>query len=102
MGYAPASWDGLYKHLSKSGYSNEEMIAAGVRTVSRNNNNVYDTFRERVIFPIIDLRGNVIAFGGRTLDNGIPKYLNTGDTPVFKKAEIFFFLIWLKIIRQEK
>ena len=102
LGYAPASWDGLYKHLSKSGYSNEEMIAAGVRTVSRNNNNVYDTFRERVIFPIIDLRGNVIAFGGRTLGNGIPKYLNTGDTPVFKKAEIFFLLIWLKIIRQEK
>ena len=92
MGYAPASWDGLYKHLSKSGYSNEEMIAAGVRTVSRNNNNVYDTFRERVIFPIIDLRGNVIAFGGRTLGNGIPKYLNTGDTPVFKKSRNLFSL----------
>ena len=92
LGYAPASWDGLYKHLSKSGYSNEEMIAAGVRTVSRNNNNVYDTFRERVIFPIIDLRGNVIAFGGRTLDNGIPKYLNTGDTPVFKKSRNLFSL----------
>ena len=90
LGYAPASWDGLYKHLSKSGYSNEEMIAAGVRTVSRNNNNVYDTFRERVIFPIIDLRGNVIAFGGRTLGNGIPKYLNTGDTPVFKKSRNLF------------
>lgn len=92
LGYAPASWDGLYKHLSKSGYSNEEMIAAGVRTVSRNNNNVYDTFRERVIFPIIDLRGNVIAFGGRTLGNGIPKYLNTGDTPVFKKSRNLFSL----------
>lgn len=96
LGYAPASWDGLYKHLSRSGYSNEEMIAAGVRTVSRNNNNVYDTFRERVIFPIIDLRGNVIAFGGRTLGDGIPKYLNTGDTSVFKKSRNLFSLNFAK------
>lgn len=96
LGYAPASWDSLYKHLSKFGYSNQEMIAAGVRTVSRNNNNIYDTFRERVIFPIIDLRGNVIAFGGRTLGDGIPKYLNTGDTLVFKKSRNLFSLNFAK------
>lgn len=96
LGYAPASWDSLYKHLSKFGYSNQEMITAGVRTVSRNNNNIYDTFRERVIFPIIDLRGNVIAFGGRTLGDGVPKYLNTGDTLVFKKSRNLFSLNFAK------
>lgn len=73
------------------------MIAAGVRSVSRNEKNVYDTFRDRVIFPIIDLRGNIIAFGGRVLDDSVPKYLNTGDTPVFKKAEIFSHSISLKM-----
>lgn len=96
LGYAPASWDSLRKHLSRYGYSDDEMIAAGVRTVSRNNSNVYDTFRERVIFPIIDLRGNIIAFGGRTLGNGTPKYLNTGDTPVFKKSRNLFSLNFAK------
>ncbi|MGN1481654.1 DNA primase, partial [Porcipelethomonas sp.] len=78
------------------GYSDEEMIQAGVRSVSRNNQNTYDTFRERVIFPIIDLRGNVIAFGGRILTDGVPKYLNTGDTPVFKKSRNLFSLNFAK------
>lgn len=96
LGYAPSSWDALHKHLLQSGYTDEEMIAAGVRTVSRNNKNVYDTFRERVIFPIVDLRGNVIAFGGRILGDGVPKYLNTGDTPVFKKSRNLFSLNFAK------
>lgn len=96
LGFAPASWDGLQKHLLSLGYTDYEMIAAGVRSISRNNKNVYDTFRERVIFPIVDLRGNVIAFGGRILGDGVPKYLNTGDTPVFKKSRNLFSLNFAK------
>lgn len=97
LGYAPASWDGLRKHLLQLGYTDDEMIASGVRSVSRNGKNVYDTFRERVIFPIVDLRGNIIAFGGRTLvPDGIPKYLNTSDTPVFKKSRNLFSLNFAK------
>ncbi len=96
LGYAPASWDGLSKHLLNLGYTENEMIAANVRTVSKNNKNVFDTFRERVIFPIVDLRGNIIAFGGRSLGDGIPKYLNTGDTPVFKKSRNLFSMNFAK------
>ncbi len=97
LGFAPATWDGLGKHLLQLGYTNQEMIAANVRMVSKNNtNHVFDTFRERVIFPIVDLRGNVIAFGGRALGDGIPKYLNTSDTPVFKKSRNLFSLNFAK------
>lgn len=96
LGYAPSSWDGLSNHLSKLGYTENEMIAANVKTISRNGKNVFDTFRERVIFPIIDLRGNIIAFGGRALGDGIPKYLNTGDTPVFKKSRNLFSMNFAK------
>lgn len=96
LGFAPPSWDGLKKHLAGMGFSEKEMIAAGVRSVSRNEKNVYDTFRDRVIFPIIDLRGNIIAFGGRVLDDSVPKYLNTGDTPVFKKSRNLFSLNFAK------
>lgn len=96
LGYAPPSWDGLRKHLISKGYRDDEMIAAGVRSVSRNEKNVYDTFRNRVIFPIIDLRGNVIAFGGRVLDDSVPKYLNTSDTAVFKKSRNLFSLNFAK------
>jgi len=96
LGYAPASWDGLSRHLSSLGYSEDEMIAANVKTVSKNNKHIFDTFRERVIFPIIDLRGNIIAFGGRALGDGIPKYLNTGDTPVFKKSRNLFSMNFAK------
>ncbi|MBE6844807.1 MAG: DNA primase [Ruminococcus sp.] len=96
LGYAPASWDGLSKHLSSLGYTENEMIAANVRTISKNNKHIFDTFRERVIFPIIDLRGNIIAFGGRALGDGIPKYLNTGDTPVFKKSRNLFSMNFAK------
>lgn len=96
LGYAPGTWDGLKKHLSALGYNEDEMIAAGVRSVGRSGSSVYDTFRERVIFPIIDLRGNVIAFGGRIIEGNGPKYLNTGDTPVFKKSRNLFSLNFAK------
>lgn len=89
LGYAPDSWDSLIKHLLKKGYSTEEMYKAALVQKGRNGS-CYDQFRNRVMFPIIDLRGNVIAFGGRVLDDSKPKYLNSADTPVFKRAGICF------------
>ncbi len=92
LGFAPPEWDGLKKHLHSLGYTENEMITAGVVSAGKNGKSTYDTFRNRVMFPILDLRGNVIAFGGRVLDDSIPKYLNTSDTPVFKKSRNLFSL----------
>jgi DNA primase len=97
LGYAPDKWDTLLNHLKSKGYSEEEMCAAALisrRKVehSSTNENCYDLFRNRVMFPIIDVRGNVIAFGGRVLDNSMPKYLNSADTTVFKKSRCLYSL----------
>ena len=90
LGYAPDSWDKLLKHLKGLGYSIHEMEEAGV--IKRGQKGYYDNFRNRVMTPIIDVRGNVIAFGGRVLDNSKPKYINTGDTIVYKKTNELFGL----------
>lgn len=91
IGYAPDGWQGLADHLHAKGYTNDEMVAAAL--VSRNKSGgVYDSFRDRVIFPIIDLRGGVIGFGGRVMQGSGPKYLNSSDTPVFKKSRNLFAL----------
>lgn len=95
LGYAPKVWDSLYNYLRSEGYSASEMLAADLVAKSKNGN-YYDKFRGRVIFPIIDLRGNIIAFGGRVLGDGKPKYLNTSDTPVFKKSKNLFSLNFAK------
>ncbi|MBR5305632.1 MAG: DNA primase [Oscillospiraceae bacterium] len=90
LGYATDDWQGLCNHLKSKGYSEDEMVSAYLAARS-SKGNVYDIFRDRIIFPIIDLRGNVIAFGGRRMgDEGGPKYLNSGDTPVFKKSNGLF------------
>ena len=92
IGYASEDWQGLTNHLKSKGYTEEEMVSAYL-VASSDKGNVYDIFRDRIIFPIIDLRGNVIAFGGRRMgDEGGPKYLNSGDTPVFKKSNGLFAL----------
>ena len=91
LGYAGDDWKGLCEHLKSKGYTEEEMVSAYL--VARSSKgNVYDIFRNRVMFPIIDLRGNVIAFGGRLMEGEGPKYLNSGDTPVFKKSNGLFAL----------
>lgn len=92
MGYSPNSFDALYKHLRSEGYSDEEMIAGFLCKMSQKTNRPFDLFRNRVIVPIIDTKGNVIAFGGRVLDDSLPKYLNSSDTPVFKKSKNLFAL----------
>lgn len=96
LGFAPAAWDGLLRHLTKLGFSPQELLEAGVCRRGKQDN-LFDFFRNRVMFPIVDLRGNVIAFGGRILeDDGGPKYLNSGDTPVFKKSRNLFSLNFAK------
>ena len=93
LGFAPDSWDSLIKHLRKKGFTDAEMMAARVATKTQKGNFV-DFFRNRLMFPIIDLRGNVIAFGGRKLskeDNG-PKYINSPETPVFVKNRNLYAL----------
>ncbi len=83
LGYAKKGNDTLLRHLKKLGYHEQDMLSAGL--IAKGKYGYYDFFRDRVIFPVIDLRGNIIAFGGRVMGDGTPKYLNTGETPVFKK-----------------
>ncbi len=101
LGFAPDGWDNLRKHLHSKGYTDEEMLAAAVVAKSAKGR-VYDQFRNRVMFPIIDLRGNVIAFGGRVMDDSKPKYLNSSDTPVFKKSRNLFSLNFAKNVKSDR
>lgn len=91
LGFAPDSWDKLFKHLKAKGFTEYEALDAGL-IVKSQKGSVYDRFRNRVMFPIFDIRGNLIAFGGRVLDDSKPKYLNTNDTPVFDKSSNLFAL----------
>ncbi|HEX2938705.1 MAG TPA: DNA primase, partial [Ruminiclostridium sp.] len=94
LGYAPAKWDALKSHLKSLGFDEEEMKAASL--INEKDGHSYDKFRNRVMFPIIDLQGSVIAFGGRVLDDSTPKYLNSSDTPVFKKSRGLYALNFAK------
>ena len=97
LGFANDKWDSLLTAMRGLGFTDEELIAANLCSRSSKTNNLYDRFRSRVIFPIIDLRGNVIAFGGRTIEkDGEPKYLNSSDTPVFKKGRNLFSMNFAK------
>lgn len=104
LGYAPDSWHALTEHLRSKGFTYEEMVLANlVRRSNKNGKaNYYDNFRNRVMFPIIDLRGNVIAFGGRVMDDSKPKYINTSDTPVYKKSNGVFALNFAKNANENK
>lgn len=95
LGYAPSARFALTDYLQKKGYASEEIIAANVAFKGRNGGTV-DRFYDRVMYPIIDLRGNVIAFGGRVLSDAKPKYLNTSDTLVFRKSDALFALNFAK------
>ncbi len=97
VGVAPPEWDGLVKTLAAQGFSHADMEAAGL-AVSRNERSAgksggcYDRFRARIMFPIMDLRKRVLGFGGRILDDGAPKYLNSPETSLFKKGQALFAL----------
>ncbi len=90
LGYAPNQWDFMYKTLKEKGFSDNDIERSGL--CIKRNGRIFDFFRNRVMFPVMDLRGNVIAFGGRVMDGSEPKYLNTGETPVFSKRQNLFNL----------
>ncbi len=92
IGFAPDSWDALCKAMEAKGYTQEELRASGLVSVSQKNGHIYDRFRNRLMFPIIDVRGNVIGFGGRVMDNSTPKYLNSPETEIFNKRKNLFAL----------
>ena len=91
LGFAPNSWDALISAMTKLGYDKRDLLDAGL-AVSNKDGRIYDRFRNRVMFPIIDVRGNVIGFGGRVMDDSTPKYLNSPDTPVYNKSRNVFAL----------
>lgn len=96
LGYAPDSFSALSSYLREQGYSDDEMVDAWLCGRSERTGRLYDMFRGRVMFPIVDLRGNIIGFGGRVLDDSKPKYLNTGKTPVFDKGNNLFSMNFAK------
>ncbi|KGN02446.1 DNA primase [Clostridium novyi A str. 4570] len=85
LGYAPSGWHNLMNYLKNKGYTELDLLNAGL-IIRGKNNSTYDRFRERVIFPVFDYRGRVIGFGGRVLDDSKPKYLNSPETDIFKKG----------------
>ena len=99
MGFAPNQWDALLKHMRAKGYQPAELVDAGL--ARKGQKGYYDNFRNRVMTPIIDVRGNVIAFGGRVLDDSKPKYINTGDTLVYKKTNELFALNFAKDSKED-
>ena len=98
LGFAPDDWRALKNHLNEQGFDDVLLESANLLRRSDKNGKVsyYDNFRNRVMFPIIDPRGNVIAFGGRVLDDSKPKYINTSDTLVYKKSNGVFALNFAK------
>lgn len=96
LGYAPLSFGMLRDHLRSAGFSDEEMTVGFFCGRSKKNGSLYDYFRDRLMFPLIDVSGNIVAFGGRIIGEGEPKYLNTSDTPAFKKSKMLFGLNYAK------
>lgn len=92
LGFAPDSFNALKDHLREKGFSPDEMLAAGLLARSERSSSTYDKFRNRVMFPVFDLRGNVVAFSGRILGDGQPKYLNSPETDIYTKGNCVFGL----------
>ena len=104
LGAAPDSWDALIHHLKEKGYTESDMLAANVIGKSQRGG-IYDRFRKRVMFPIINIRGNIVAFSGRAMpgdDKQGGKYVNTADTPVYKKSENLFGINFAKNVCSER
>ena len=95
LGFAPNRWEALIEAMSQEGYDKRDLLDAGL-AVNNKDGRIYDRFRNRVMFPIIDIRGEVIGFGGRVMDDSTPKYLNSPDTPVYNKSRNVFALNFAK------
>ena len=102
LGYAPDHWWLLSNYMKKQGFSEEELIAGFLCKRSEKSGKLFDLFRNRVIFPVIDTTGNVVAFGGRVMDDSKPKYLNSSDTPAFNKSRHLFALNFARKQAQER
>ncbi len=102
VGFAPDTWDSLVKAMRAKGYTDQELKDSGLVTVSQKNGNLFDRFRGRLMFPIIDVRGNIIAFGGRIIknDKDAAKYLNSPETLIFNKRKNLFGLNLAKKTKQ--
>lgn len=92
LGYASNSWDEIYRHLRSKGFEDEDIEKSGLISKKKDNTGYYDKFRNRVMFPIIDIKNRIIGFGGRVLDDGKPKYLNSPDTLIFEKGKNLYGL----------
>ncbi len=92
LGYALDQWDALLKYLTEKGYALDDLLEVGLVVERDRGSGAYDRFRKRILFPIRDHRGQTIGFGGRVLDDGVPKYLNSPQTPLFDKSSVLFGL----------
>jgi DNA primase len=92
LGFARPEWDGLLRHLRQKGHAQGLMEKAGLVVKRSEGDGWYDRFRGRIIFPIRDISGNVIAFGGRVMDDSLPKYLNSPETPLYSKSNVLYLL----------
>ncbi|OQY17801.1 MAG: DNA primase [Desulfobacteraceae bacterium 4572_35.1] len=92
LGYAPDGWDNLCKHLRSEGIDPEQAKVLGLIRSGNDGRPDYDTFRQRLLFPIDDMFGNVVAFGGRVLDDSLPKYINSADSPLYHKSRVLYGL----------
>ena len=99
LGFAPNSWSSLLDAMTAKGFTKNELLDAGLVLQNRDRGTLYDRFRNRLMFPIIDVRGNVIGFGGRVMDNSTPKYLNSPETLIFNKRRNLFAM---NIVKKSK
>ena len=96
LGFAPNDFQSMLRYMYDKGFTKEELVEGYIAAISGKTGKPYSIFRNRIIFPIIDTSGNVIAFGGRVMDDSKPKYLNTNDTPAYKKGRNLFALNYAK------
>ncbi|MBR6679927.1 MAG: DNA primase [Clostridia bacterium] len=102
LGYSPNDFTALTRKMRSLGFTDEELIAAFLAKRSQKSGKLFDLYRNRVIFPIIDTVGNIVAFGGRVMDGSEPKYLNTSDTPAFKKSRHLFALNYARKFAEQE
>ena len=100
LGFAPNAWSALLDTMTAKGFSKQELLEAGLVLKNENKGTLYDRFRNRLMFPIIDVRGNVIGFGGRVMDDSTPKYLNSPETIIFNKRRNLFAMNIVKKSKQ--
>lgn len=100
LGFAPNTWSSLMDAMTSQGFTKEELLKAGLLSENKSKGSLYDRFRNRLMFPIIDIRGNIIGFGGRVLDDSTPKYLNSPETVIFNKRRNLFAMNIVKKSKQ--